>query len=277
MKQGIIKKFVPIIGYSKLGYKNMVFLLVKLNKHSLIEEFKKRISKHPNRFTTVEASTKYDLFLAFIFKDEKDKNKGIIKILEKYKNMIADHQIVEPYYVRLYPLKLFGSKEEGRNLWIDYHKGRIQIDDKEKQILKILNQNARARIIDIAKKTKISAELIIYKIKRLQKEGVLLGSRTIFDMDKLGYYYTLLQISIKNLSQEISERLEDFAKNSSYIDTFYLSISKPNCYMQLFHKTEGEFRKTLEDLKKDFAEEFFDIEIIPLKNGGEDINVLPFF
>jgi len=46
--------------------------------------------------------------------------------------------------------------------------------------------------------------------------------------------------------------------------------------MQLFHKTPSELYETIEELKEKFSEESFTIEILPLKNEGEDINALPF-
>ena len=68
------------------------------------------------------------------------------------------------------------------------------LDGKEKAILKLLQEDGRARIVDIANKLGISAELALYKVRKLLKEKVILGSRIQFDMSKLGYYFTVLSI-----------------------------------------------------------------------------------
>src|SRR3989338_3778611 len=57
-------------------------------------------------------------------------------------------------------------------------------DEKEIKILKILNKNANSRIIDIAKQASISAELSVYKLKKLKESGVLISTSAYFDMKK---------------------------------------------------------------------------------------------
>ena len=273
---GIIKSYVPIIRYSKLGYNNLIILMIKFQKPSCKEEFHKSVVNDKHRISSVEILAKYDYGMLLIFKDEREKNEYIMKLLEKNKKRIADHHVVEPYHINLYPLKIIDAKNNEGYIWIDYHKGEAKIDEKDRKILYLLNKNARMRIIDIAEKTNLSAELIIYKLKKLRKEGIFLGSRTVLNVSKLGYYYTALQINMEKLSQSISERLADFAKKSPNIDTFYLSITKPNCQMQLFHKDEAELREVIKNLKKAFSEESFSIEILPIASEGEDINTIPF-
>ena len=53
-------------------------------------------------------------------------------------------------------------------------------------------------------------------------------------------------------------------------------LGRPNAYLQLFHKDEEGLRETIRDLKELMKEESFSIDVIPLKNEGEDINVIPF-
>lgn len=274
--EGIIKHYLPVVSYTRLGYHSLVLLFIKNTTPSASTELKKSVRQDTHRVTTVDLLGKYDLAFVFVFHNDKEKNEYLMHFLEEHKEKIENHLLVEPYHMKFYPLKFLGNKHEGEYLWVDYHKGHVDIDEKEQKILKILAKNARARIIDIAHATKLSAELVIYKIKRLQSEGVLLGTRTAFDMEKLGYYYTLLQINVKNLSQKVSERLAEFAKNNHHIETFYLSMGKPNCYLQLFHSSVKELQDTIEKLKNTLKDESFTIDIISLKNEGEYINPLPF-
>lgn len=274
--EGIIRHYLPVVSYTRLGYHSLVLLFIKSTTPLSTLELKKKTKQSKNRITSVELLGKYDLAFVFVFRNDKEKNEQLMQFLEENKESIENYLLVEPYQMKIYPLKFLGSKKEDESTWIDYHKGEVKTDEKEQKILKVLSRNARARIIDIAHATNLSAELVIYKMKRLQSEDILLGTRTAFDMEKLGYYYTLLQITVKNLSQKISEKLAEFAKNNAYIETFYLSMNKPNCYMQLFHHSVEELHKTILSLNQAFKDESFDLSIIPLKNEGEDINPLPF-
>jgi len=107
-------------------------------------------------------------------------------------------------------------------------------------------------------------------------EKAFLGARAYFDMQKLGYFYTLIFLTFTNFSNSIQEKLKHFAKTNPNVEILSFILGKPNSYIQIFHKEENELRKVLEKLKEIFKQESFTLDIIPLKNEGEDINSLPF-
>ena len=237
----VIKGYIPLISYSRLGYHIISLILIKSKSPSKTPEIKKALSKNKNRFTTVETLTNYDLGALFAFKNEKERNEHLSDLLEKH-----------------------------------YKQKEYSLDKKEVKILKELNKDAKTRIIDISNSTGISAELIVHKLKKLKKEKVLLGTRAYFDMKKTGFFYSFLLLNLQNFSKQNQEKLRNFAKNNPNIDSLMFLFGKPNCYMQMFHKSTEEIHETIKDLKEQFSKESLDIQIIPLKNEGEDVNTLPF-
>ena len=274
-QEGIIRGYIPIVNYSKFGYPRLSILFLKFRKSSFIEEFKKLYKNDKNRILHGEILSQYDIFSIFVFENEKERNEKIFSLLEENPE-INDYIIVEPFYTELYPLKFTGQKEKISHLMVDYVRKLIKIDDKDKKILKILNKNARAQIIDVAKQAGISAELIVYKLKKLRDSSAWLGARAYFDMEKLGYFYTLVFLHFNHLSNKIQEKIKLFAKNSKNIDSLAFTLGNPNCYLQFFHKDVKTLHDGLKELKSFFKEENIDIKILPLKNEGEDINSLPF-
>ncbi|MBP7708269.1 winged helix-turn-helix transcriptional regulator [Candidatus Pacearchaeota archaeon] len=272
----LIEGFIPIINYPKLNYNSFCILLIKLKKQSYLKQFQETIKNNANKINTVEILGKYDLGLAMIFKNEQEKNQEILKLLEKYKTQIESNVIISPYKMQSYPLKFAGNKSESSYSQIENSEKIIKLDEKELNILKILNKNGRAKLLAIATKTNLSPELAFYKIKKLEKEKILLGTRAILNMEKLGFHYTILQISLKNISNELTKKVEAFCKNQTHIETFYFNIEKPNLYIQLFHKTEEQLRNTIEEIKEAFSEQEMSIEILPIKSEGKQANPLPF-
>ena len=273
--QGLIKGCIPLVNYAKFGYFHQVILFLKFANNSLIEDFKKKHKQDKNRILHGELLSHYDFFMVLVFQNEKERNSYIFSLLHQHKE-ITDYLILEPYYLENYPLKFAGISKKEPHLIIEYKKPGIKINEKEKKILKVLSKNAKARVIDIAKETGLSAELIVYKLKRLKKEKAFLGARVYFDMQKLGYFYTLIFLTFANFSYNVQKKLKDFAKINPHVDILSFMLNKPNCYIQVFHKEEDELRKVLKKIKQVFKEESFTLEIIPLKNEGEDINTLPF-
>jgi DNA-binding Lrp family transcriptional regulator len=274
-EEKIIKGYIPIVDYSKLGYNLITTLLIKFNKPSKISEFKQKYKSDQHRISYGELLAEYDLFMMLIFKDEKERSEYLSSFFQENNELISNYLILEPNYTKLYPLKFLNNKLKNNWIMIDSKKEQIKIDEKDKKILKLLSKNARAKLTDLAIKTNSSAEATLYRIRRLQKEKLLLGSRAYFDMQKLGYFYTLLFIDINN-SKEANRKLKHFAENSPHVESVSFFLQKPTCYMQIFYKSKEEFRETIQSFKNTFKEESFNMKIIPLLNEGEDINTLPF-
>lgn len=273
--QNIIKGYIPLINYSRLGYHIINLVLFKFNKQNYVKEFKNRIKKSKNRITTVEILTKYDLGALFIFKSEKEKNDTFSELLSEHSMEISEYLIIEPYFSELYPLKFINNKTSP-HIFQEYQTKEYKLDEKEKKILSILNKNANSRIIDIAGETNLSAELIVYKLKKLKEEKVLISTRAYFNMNKIGYFYSILLINLRNFSKTNQEKIRNFAKNSDSVDSLMFMTGNPNCYMQIFHKEVSEIHKILQKLKETFPNESLTIEILPLMNEGEDVNPIPF-
>jgi len=160
--QGLIKGYIPIINYAKFGYSHHVILLLKFSNNSLIQDFKKNHKQDKNRILHGEPLAKYDFFMVLVFQNEKQRNDYIFSLLHQHKE-ITDYLILEPHHLENYPLKFAGISKKEPHLIIEYKKPEIKIDEKEKNILKVLSKNAKARIIDIAKQTNLSAELVVRK------------------------------------------------------------------------------------------------------------------
>lgn len=275
-KEGIIKNYIPLINYNKLGYHHLNLVFFKFNKQNQISNFKQNLKESLYRLTTVEVMAKYDLGMLFVFKNEKERNEYIAEILRKYEIEISDYLILEPYLSEFYPLKFLGNMQSSENIFHEYKQEEYILDEKEKKILCILNDNANTPIIEISKKTNLSAELIVYKLKRLRAEKVLISTRAYFNMQKIGYFYSIILINLPSLSEKNQNKLKQFAKQNEFIDSLMMLFGKPNSYIQIFHEEISDLHKTIEELKNIFSEESISIEILPLKNEGENINSLPF-
>ncbi len=275
-KEGIIKGYIPIVNYASLGYKHYCILLVKCKNKDATKSIKEKYKISKNRTSTGELLVKYDLYFTLIFKNENEKSEYISDFLQDNHSDINEYLVIEPSYTELFPLKFAGISSKAGHLIKNVEEKTEKIDEKEVRILKQLNINSNMRIIDIASKTNLSAELVVYKIKRLKEKNILLGSRAHFNMTKLGYFYTLLFINTNNYSKKTKENIRDFAQNSKNVDVCSFMLQNPNAYLQVFHKTEEELRKTVIQLKELIKDDSIKIEIIPLVNEGEDINIIPF-
>ena len=274
LSEGIIKQFTTLFNYTALGYPEYRILLLKFTKPVHAKNFYNKSGNDANRLDVGFIINKYGAFTELFFKNDENFREYLFKILNEQKDKISDYFIFNPYYTKVWPLKfLKGKKEEGVPFITDSKE--ISLDKQEIQILKMLAEDGRERIVEIAGKLKISPELALYKIKKLHERKVILSSAILFDMKKLGYFYSTILINIQNMSKENEKKIKDFAEKSELIRSIVLSMSKPNCFVQLFHKELQDLINEINKLKELFSDDVVDIDVLFMDSEFK-INPLPF-
>lgn len=276
LEQGLIRKFVPIFDGGKLGYSILAVLFLKFEKPKMAEEFSKNLNKSKNCVSYGKVFGKYDLFLNCVFKDEKELNEFISKLFENENHFITDYVLIKPQFAELYPLKFFKHPNKEDYL-ISLEPGKeAKLDKTDLKILKLLAEDGRMRLIDIATKAGISSERALYRLKRLKSEKVLLGNRIQFDMSVLGYFFTLIFINFRNFSEKNKEKIKSFVKTSKHTNSLIFNLHKPNCMIQLFHKEEAEIREHIEKIKELFKDDSIEISALQIGEDEEEFRPLPF-
>lgn len=99
----------------------------------------------------------------------------------------------------------------------------IDIDAIDRQILTLLQQDARMSITDISEAVHLSATPCARRIKRLEEAGVITGYHTLVDPQKLGYSLAIF-IAV-SMDRHTAERFAEFeAKIQSFDEVVSCSI-----------------------------------------------------
>src|SRR3989344_4792043 len=90
----------------------------------------------------------------------------------------------------------------------------MKLDLTDKRLLAELDLGARQSLGQLGRKLRLSKRGIDYKMKKLEKESIILGYKAMIDSSKLGYYYLRLLISFTRLDTKTREEFEAFIKQS---------------------------------------------------------------
>jgi len=262
-EQGLIKGFLTLFNYPSLGYLSWSVMLIKSHE-------KPNLTQVNNLINFSEIVGNYNYFVTFISKNEQETKEIIQKIIQK-NNSIVDYNIITPYFLEMFPLKFLHNKQTFQ-IFKKTKKQKLSIDDKK--ILKILEKDARIKIVEIANKLNISAELALYKLKNLQKKNIIVGTKTNFDISKLGFHYSLILINLFQLKKETEEKIKVFAKENTHVNSLMLSINQPQVTIQIFHKTQEELIQTIEEIKQILKKDIKSLNLMFPKQEKE-INTLP--
>jgi Lrp/AsnC family transcriptional regulator for asnA, asnC and gidA len=96
-----------------------------------------------------------------------------------------------------------------------------QIDSTDKQILRLLQEDARRPFLDVARKIKVSGGTIHQRIEKLKEAGIITGSTITVDYKKLGKNVTvLLGIHLKN-AKDINLVIKKLNLLDEVIEAYY--------------------------------------------------------
>ena len=181
----------------------------------------------------------------------------------------------------------------------------IKLNKRDQKLLKILDLDARQSNIQIAKKLKISKNVVNYNIKRLEDEKLIKGYNTLVNASKLGYFFFRVYVDFYerdiNVDDELIKYLIDLPEAGlvarvvgewDVLIGFY--VEKVDDFQKVWNKVLEKFRKHvkhfnialvteqisfrrsyLTDEKKDISEKNWVIdEAEKVKVDDLDLNIL---
>ena len=134
----------------------------------------------------------------------------------------------------------------------------VKLDIKDKKILYELDTNSRQSIPQLSKKVGLHRNAVRYRIKRLEKQGIITTFYTVIDSYKLGYmvlkFYTAYQNATSTIKKEIVNYLVKSKITwlvSSVEGEFDLDvifwIKNMNQFYSYWNKTLNKYGKYLRD------------------------------
>lgn len=129
----------------------------------------------------------------------------------------------------------------------------LKLDVKDKKILIELDNNARKPISQIAKSIRLSKEVTNYRIKNLEKKGIIKGFHTTIDYSKLGFNTYRILLKLKKEPEKKEKLIRHLKKLKS--TSFLAKISyEYDLIINLMHKTTQDFFKQYQNIIFKFSD-----------------------
>ncbi|MBM3230296.1 Lrp/AsnC family transcriptional regulator [Candidatus Pacearchaeota archaeon] len=136
----------------------------------------------------------------------------------------------------------------------------VQLDDIDKRILFELERNARLADVKLAKIVKKSKDAVRYRIKTLEKTGVITGYKTWIDMAKLGFKSATLYLNLLYIPSK-KEKMIEFIKNDP--KTYWIGVAEGawNIGVSYFVKSNEELFQLKHTLISKFRDIILDVKM----------------
>lgn len=255
-EQGIIKQFHTVIDVGKLGFISFRLYLKLQNttpeKEQEIIDYLKNQEVIP---WLVSIDGEYDLGIWILTKSVKMANDLWKELLKRYVNYIDERWLTIFTKVSYFPRAYLLEKEHNDEQYIFVTEpDEIKIDDKDMDLLRILTQNSRASVLEISKKLGITPKTATSRIRELENKKIIIGYRTMFDLEKLGYQYFKLHINLHNVTEENEKKFRAYVKQHPNVIYDNEVLGGDDFEIEIQVKTLNDLRKIISDIKTQFSE-----------------------
>ena len=129
-----------------------------------------------------------------------------------------------------------------------------KLDKTDLKILGAISQKARASIVEISAKTRISLHVVSYHLKSLVKSKIIEGFKPKINISKLGYQWHLLLLQFQRAEDKRKQEFIDFCKSHNKVYYVTSTIGAYNLMLDLHVKGVEEFKEFLLDIKEKFSD-----------------------
>lgn len=252
---GVIKGYIANIDYSKLGY--LIGALYLKFRHDYPELRKEIIGyyyKQDEIWWLDGMEGQYDFAIGWFAKDIASLRETQRNLMKKYRKYFQDSKF--RFFNKFFHYKrnyLAQNKEDYSDesfvIEVDLKKVTDETDDR---ILKILSENARISYVSIAKKLKLTAAQVHYRIRKLKENKVIFGARPLIDLEKIGYEWYKLDIYFDDYSAY--DKVLKYVSQHPNIIYAYDAFGGEDLGLDIEVRNYQEFKKLEGDIKSKFHE-----------------------
>lgn len=123
---------------------------------------------------------------------------------------------------------------------------KYEIDNLDRKILKILQEDAKVPFTEIAQRLIVSGGTIHQRVAKMEAAGVIQGSKYVLNYEALGYDVNiLLGIHLKN-AKDCPIVIEQLKKLSEVVEAYY-TTGNYALIIRVINKTIGDYHRFLID------------------------------
>jgi Lrp/AsnC family transcriptional regulator for asnA, asnC and gidA len=201
LEEGYLKGFYTVFNTSKLGwfYYKIYFKFKDITPQKEKELFE-YIAKQPKIAYLASMEGHYDGVCLIMSRSSQDLVDFLYPFMNPYGNFVQEKQLVTLLTTHRLNQKFLHSGGETKDWHYPIEMGGYGLDDVDKEIMQILSTNARMPLVEIAKKAGVDVKVVKYRMKKLEKDGIIIAYVTSPNFGKLGLQFAQINISLKELN-----------------------------------------------------------------------------
>lgn len=198
----------------------------------------------------------WDIFVEFYARDNKEYGSLLDTFMAIIGENLAEYSVAAALELISEP-HAYLFKEKGKKIEIQSiarSKETVKFDEEDKKILQILNTDARIPSSEVAQKIGVSLDTVIYRIKRMIKQGIVESFRPSLNISLLGYDWYIVNLWLEPSGDKRRKALISFLRDNDAI-FFICRLAEPNrLQFELMAKSAKEFRQIFMEIREHFGD-----------------------
>ncbi len=260
LRNKIIIYFNTIINASLFG--NQYYqVYLKLYKHTKADE--KRIinflMKSGNCSNVRVNEGRFDIVFMAIMKDTKKFREMMNRIGNDFKELISEKDVnIITRSIKLNQKILYSEGDDRKIMYHDV-KSEEKVDDTDIRILRRLSNHARESLTGIARRLKLDPKVVRYRMKKMQKLGVIAGYSTVIDYENFGYQFVQLDFVLQDMMK--AGNIIEFFNSTNTCLYAYETIGRYDLSIQIYVNDDEHLRVILDRFKSKYRHDYISYDM----------------
>ena len=254
VEDDIITRFYTELNYGKTN--TQVFKI-----HIQLENFTPEIEEQIyNYFKNLKYSTwvvscsgKWDMICGVAVHDVVSYNQVLIDILNRFSKYVHNKEIITNVYLNICNRKWL--LPENRSTKVTVTGGRtfdLKHDQLDLKILETLAEDSRATLVYMASECKVKPNVVKYRIKELEKKGVINAYRIGLNLNLLGKEFCKAFIYLHQKTAEKEKMLIEYCKRHPNVTAFIQCIGSWDFEIEFEVDNIDHFHRIMKEIRNKF-------------------------
>lgn len=246
IRDKVILGFYPVVNIMNLNcyYTRLFVKFINMTEKS-IDNMLRWLNANTNWYLKTDGA--YDVVFCLWSKSFEEFKNKVEVFADKFSDKIDDKR--ESVCIELVQFKHRYIYDDGMMEKIVMRRtGSFKLDELDKKILKTLDKDARMSLVRIAEECGTSPKTVMYRMRRMENENVLLGYRPIINTFLLGYSFYKVFFLFNRFKKEEVERFKTYLENKPETSYIQYELGKPDLDVELILNSKQDFFPFMRDL-----------------------------
>jgi len=248
-KKEVIKGYITLIDFTKLGYQGIrVYLKLQNTTREIEEKIIQEFLKEKNIITAYRTDGRYDLAIGFLVKDLREYQRTYEAILQKYRRYIIErHFSVFLDFIQYTRNYLVEKKLRDYTVCSTGSFKAYDYDAKDLELLREIAVDSRITLLELARRLGMTPAGVKYKLRLLEKQKVIVAYKSIIDYHQLGYEYYKVDMEVEDLA--IIEGLNQYIIHHPNILYRDVTVGGSDFEFDCEFRSQDDFYKMINEMK----------------------------